>query len=59
MPEAAKFMEYAQACREIAERMPDAEAKQTLLRLAKAWEELARDTVSQDTSASGLKGWLR
>jgi len=44
MPEAAKFMEYAKACREMADGMPDAEAKQTLLRLAKAWEEVARET---------------
>jgi hypothetical protein len=40
--EAAQFLEYARACREMVARMPDAQAKQKLLELAVAWEELAR-----------------
>jgi hypothetical protein len=40
--EPAKFLEYARACREMVARMPDAQAKQKLLELAEAWEELAR-----------------
>jgi hypothetical protein len=43
MAETAKFTEYAEACREMAARMPDAEAKRTLLRMAEAWEEVARE----------------
>jgi hypothetical protein len=52
MPEAVKFMEYAKACREMADRTPDAEAKQTLLRLVKAWEEVARETGDDAGSGS-------
>jgi hypothetical protein len=44
MPEAAKLREYAQACREMAARISDAEAKRTLLRMAEAWEEVVRET---------------
>jgi hypothetical protein len=42
--EPAKFIEYARACREMVARMPDAQAKQTLLELAEACEELARQS---------------
>jgi hypothetical protein len=41
--EPAKFIEYARACREMVARMPDAQAKQKLLELAEAGEELARE----------------
>jgi hypothetical protein len=45
--DAAKFKEYAHACREMASRMPDSEDKQKLLELAKAWEEIAREAPNQ------------
>jgi hypothetical protein len=38
----AKYKEYAEACREMVPRMPDPSAKQKLLDLVEAWEELAR-----------------
>lgn len=41
MSDAKKFRDYAQDCRRIAESMKG-EDKDTLLNLAKAWEERAR-----------------
>jgi hypothetical protein len=43
----AKYKEYAEACREMVSRMPDPHAKQKLLDLAEAWEELARQAQNR------------
>jgi hypothetical protein len=42
--EAAEYRRYAQSCRDLAERAPNDEDRHGLLRLAEAWEQLARET---------------
>jgi PAS domain S-box-containing protein len=51
--EAEKFREYARACREMVPRMPSPEAKQKLLTIADAWEELARPAGAFSPNGTG------
>jgi hypothetical protein len=51
--DAAKFLEYAAACREIMKRTPDPEGRQTLMMLAEAWEELARNAQAKSKPKNG------
>ena len=47
MPDAEKYREYARDCRRIAETMKG-DDKQTLLKIAKAWEERARQAEKKN-----------
>jgi hypothetical protein len=54
MKEAKKYREYAEDCIRIADRM-DAKDKEALLRIAKAWEDRAREADRQENMTDSGK----
>jgi len=47
MKKASEYRQHAEECRALAARMERGAAREQLLRMAAAWEELARDREGQ------------